>query len=114
MTDMPPYSPPKADVASATERGPRRDWRQALPAFLSALLLVPLVFVSLALLPGAARPDFMLAPGFIAALLGCATGAAWLLTPLRRTHWLVPALLAPPLAFLLLLLLVIGLKLFAG
>ena len=103
-----PYSPPKAQLRDVEGAA----WLPTtLPSFLSSLLLVPLGFVIFGAVTR--QPDFLLNPGFIATLSACSIASALVLRFYRRANWVIRALLAPPITFALLLLVIVGLRVVA-
>jgi hypothetical protein len=94
-----PYSPPSNDASLVDpdlSRVSRWFW---LPGFLSAIVLIPLLFIAFGIATGSRDQDFMAGPGFIATLAACSLGAALTLYPLRRSRWILHVFVAPVLAF---------------
>jgi hypothetical protein len=106
-----PYLPPTSDT-SLTEPGLSRVSRWFwLPGFISALAVIPLFFYGVGVATSR-EPTFLADPGFIATLVACSLGSSLTLYPLRRSRWILRALLAPGLAFILFLAVVVVLDAF--
>jgi hypothetical protein len=104
-----PYLPPKAGTGVLDTAA----WLPTLlPPFFSAMLLTPVTLFFFAGIAG--WPSFLFRPGFIVSLTGCSLASALLLKPYRSANWLVRAILAPPICFVLLLLVIVGLRLVAA
>jgi len=104
-----PYSAPKAPIV----RSERLAWpAEVLPPFLSSVAVITLGFLALGVQHRA--PDFFTSPRFLLPLVGCSAVTALILRPYRSANWLVRVVLAPPIGFVLFLLVIVVSQLVAA